>query len=253
MNTIQCLVNQHEIHDEIHEEIDGKQCRDILLHNKLWIREFYVNDSLNGPRTVYYPDGQRKIEESYVDGKREGERKTWHSNGKLASLEYYINGELEGKLQTWNADGNDISEIYYKNGQKHGFSKWRYENGKMSSASWYQNGKEKEYRTWYANGIPSIVTRYPDKFCHGRDKCWRENGQIYKKASTPGGECKYWDQDGKPVIYYVDKRKITRNFGVAGLVFRKLKICLYFRIKKKSLNSFLISDLNISVINMIRI
>lgn len=248
---------------QIHPIHDGKECRDTFDNYQLWIREFYVNDILNGPRTVYYPaTGQIKISETYRNGKREGERKSWHSNGQLWESEFYIDGNPEGKFQSWNFDGSDCGEACYKNGKLEGISKCRYANGKLLSLTHYRDGMEIKYISWNIKGYPSYISyyQYYEQGCYKKETSWDFGGFRYHSGckllhDLPNGEYRKWNRRGDLEVheYRQDGELIYSNFTAKSVIFRKLKTKLYIQVKKVVLSSFLISDLAISAINMIRI
>lgn len=233
-----------------------KTCLDTFENDKLWIREFYANDVLEGPRTVYYSlIGQPRLVESYRNGKREGEKKTWYANGQLQELEFYRDGKPEGKFQSWNDDGSDCGETFYKNGKLDGVSKCRYANGRLLSLTHYQDGKEIKYITWNIKGYPSYISY---KYDEGYEKeiSWHFDGRRYRSSfrrfNKLNGEYKGW---GNIEVheYHRDDELICSDFATKSTIFRKLKIKLYIRVKSAVLSSFLIPDLTMSVISMIRI
>lgn len=107
--------------------------------------ENYKNDTLNGPRIFYFPDGQCQSRMNYkmgiqVDsfffyssngkvshqgfsnpqGKDEGPFKIYHDNGQLSQIGQYVNGYMDGEFRSFYKSGKLKEVQYYKMNKKTG-------------------------------------------------------------------------------------------------------------------------------------
>jgi hypothetical protein len=53
----------------------------------------------HGPKTTFYPNGQRELSRTYYQGKSEGRFTVWHDTGSVAEEGQHRNGQLEGRWQ----------------------------------------------------------------------------------------------------------------------------------------------------------
>lgn len=103
---------------------------------KVMMTENYTNGFLNGPRIVYYPNGEIAEKAEYVDGKLHGEFFMYSEDGVILEYLTYDNGELHGPAKFYNGKGELVTEGNYKRDMHHGI--WNY----------YQNGKLKEQKDY---------------------------------------------------------------------------------------------------------
>jgi antitoxin component YwqK of YwqJK toxin-antitoxin module len=92
---------------------------------RIMIRENFDNKGvLNGPRTIYYNNGNKAEESTYKDGKLEGFSKIYSENGVEIKTLIYENDELHGLAKYYTDDGELVAQGSYKRGKKTGL--WKY-------------------------------------------------------------------------------------------------------------------------------
>lgn len=96
----------------------------------LMIKEFYVNDKLNGERLVYFSNGKLAQKSSYVNNIQEGSDTVYNDNGALKIEQNFVNGKLDGNCKIYDYSGQLIREGSYKANRKHGVWKY-YKDGKL--------------------------------------------------------------------------------------------------------------------------
>lgn len=99
------------------------------------------NGDLDGPVTLWHPNGTKRGEGSYRASRRDGRWVFWHENGQLRWQGTYVNGELEGRELAWHENGQLELEANWKGGLRDGvFAQW-HENGRLAAQGEYRGGK----------------------------------------------------------------------------------------------------------------
>jgi len=70
----------------------------------------------DGPKIMWYDNGQKKSEFNITMDKINGLGTTWHKNGVKQSEANYKDNVIDGIETTWNDRGEKISEVMYING-----------------------------------------------------------------------------------------------------------------------------------------
>lgn len=78
---------------------------------------FYKNGELDSTYIACYPNGKIESEGSYSEGDKVGKWKYYYQSGQLSEVETYINGKLEGLDVQYNEDNTIDKEMYFKNGK----------------------------------------------------------------------------------------------------------------------------------------
>lgn len=91
----------------------------------------YLNNKLNGTRTLYYESGQPEIIEQYKNDVLSDTLKVYHTSGNIKRLEYYDNGTLSGILKSYYNSGILKEEVTYANNVENGPFKEYHINGKL--------------------------------------------------------------------------------------------------------------------------
>ncbi|WP_264536890.1 toxin-antitoxin system YwqK family antitoxin [Flavobacterium sp. N1736] len=93
--------------------------------------ENYKNGTLDGARTVFYPNEKVAEEMTYVNGKKEGIYKKFGQNGIILEQTTYKNNEYNGDAVFYDSDGVVASKGKFLNGKKVGM--WQfYLKGKLT-------------------------------------------------------------------------------------------------------------------------
>ena len=128
----------------------------------------YVNDTLHGPRTLFYPNGQAEIIEQYHKGQFAGIFKTFHESGKIKLEGEYINGVMQGQWKGYYESGQLKETVQFESNEENGPFVEYYDNGNLKAEGAYLNGDNE----------------------HGELKLYDENGQLNKKMNCKMGVCR---------------------------------------------------------------
>jgi antitoxin component YwqK of YwqJK toxin-antitoxin module/Tfp pilus assembly protein PilF len=102
---------------------------------ELEFKEYLVD----GPRTLYYPNGKVYVAGQRLNGDEHGEKKIYYPDGKLMKEENYVEGKLHGLIKLYNQNGVLLFEQNYYLGSLHGSSKY-YTAGKLTTTYNYYYG-----------------------------------------------------------------------------------------------------------------
>lgn len=104
----------------------------------------YKNDSLDGPRQIYFPGGGLEIEEYYDSGVIEGEYKMYYPSGTLKVIGRYNHGEMDSIWTTYYASGSIKEEVTYNSNLEDGPFLEYYESGKIKAKGRYLKGDNED-------------------------------------------------------------------------------------------------------------
>jgi MORN variant repeat protein len=85
-------------------------------NGKLWRKEQYNGEKLDGISEEYYENGKLFKKGKYKNGEKDGTWEGYDENGQLRGKSNYKNGQLDGIATLYNADGSFDQEIEYKDG-----------------------------------------------------------------------------------------------------------------------------------------
>lgn len=105
-------------------------------NENLMMVETYRNDSLDGLKSIYFPNGKIAEKQNYQNGIKDGKNVMYSENGTLLQEYIYKNGKLDGPSKVYDGKGILSSEGAYKNGLRHGVWKF-YKNGKVDKTKKY--------------------------------------------------------------------------------------------------------------------
>ena len=148
----------------------------------------------------FSPEGILLEEAHYLNDSLDGERKYFYPNGTVESIEHYRKGEYHGKYQKFYESGQLKIEQEFVDGAMQGFSLRYYPNGvleeKVSIRDSEENGPFWEY---YENGnlktegsyAPSEDASFSDNVSleQGELKEYDETGQLIRIADCNKGVC----------------------------------------------------------------
>ncbi|MFY8188012.1 MAG: toxin-antitoxin system YwqK family antitoxin [Flavobacterium sp.] len=98
--------------------------------NQIMTTEFYVNNEIDGVRSVFYQNGLLAEECFYKNGKKEGVYKKYATNKVVLEESFYVDNQLDGKIIIRDTDGKIIVKGTYKKDVSVGIWEY-YENGKL--------------------------------------------------------------------------------------------------------------------------
>ena len=171
----------------------------------------YINNNLEGPLKLYYPDGTLKVEKNYISGNLDGIYKSYYENGQLEDVLSYQNGKAEGTSEEYNEKGIKIGEVTYVNNEIHGRRKFFgrekgtlqlirfYDQGKLIGYSYLdKDGKELpmiilpngtgKITSYYPNGKIAREMMYDKGDIQGEYTAYYENGNLERKHTNVDGE-----------------------------------------------------------------
>jgi antitoxin component YwqK of YwqJK toxin-antitoxin module len=156
-------------------------------NGKIFIEETYSNDTLNGPKKIYFDNGKVEEEYQFVKGNREGSFKTFYQNGKLQQEGTYSKNQLKGELKTYYKDGTLKENVMMdENVEKGPFTEY-HENGKLKTKGEYLDGAESEICKLEKYNVEGKLDT--TMICNGRRACitvWTaEKGDL--KITNPTG------------------------------------------------------------------
>jgi len=115
---------------------------------RLSSKETYENDSLNGPKVIFYPPVEQGVKTQrpmtiyhYKNGQLHGEYKEYFDSGKLKATGTYENGKKVGIWESYHVDGGKMTLERYKNGIRHGWCIAYTKSGKEEGRKYFYYGQ----------------------------------------------------------------------------------------------------------------
>lgn len=175
------------------------------------------NDNSSGKHTLYYPDGNVKLEQHYLFGSLQGPSTYYGPNGQILALSYYVKGKKEGNAKYYYPSGKLYSIQGYRNGMPEGTHEFFYENGYLKSSLPYKNGLlNGTARLFHANGTKKRELNFIEGKKTGKEFIWNTMGicelEINWYNNAPIGTCSLWYGNGsiaREVIYDKDSKQIS--------------------------------------------
>lgn len=141
--------------------------------------ENYVAGELEGIRTRFYKNGQKKDEVSYAEGKKSGTYTLWYENGKIKTSGEISDNKKQGKWESWGEEGVTEGYSTYKDGILNGESTTFWPDGKEKTRANYVNGNyDGEFVEFYENGEKKTEGSYSEGSKVGKWQYWDENGKL---------------------------------------------------------------------------
>lgn len=100
----------------------------------------YNKGKLDLTRTIYFPNGNVKIEENYRSGDFHGPYNEYDSTGQLLLTLNYANNVISGTSKGYYPSGSLKEEVTFANNEEEGPFKEYHPNGKISWEGTYRNG-----------------------------------------------------------------------------------------------------------------
>ena len=111
-----------------------------------------TKNNIEGLRTSYYENGQKRTEGTYKDGELDGKWTRWHENGQKKRETTYKDGKEDGKGTWWYENGQKELEYNYKDGDRDGkYTSW-HKNGQKAWERTYKDGELIEETYWDEDG-----------------------------------------------------------------------------------------------------
>ena len=145
-----------------------------------------------GEYTQYYPDGEVMSTATYVNDTLDGERRIFYPDGTLQILETYDNGDFEGPYANYYEDGNPLSKGNYVNSMQEGEWESYYPGGQLRYLTTFEKGLENgPFVEYYDNGTMSARGTFKQgENEQGKlEKFDKETGDLYQTMQCEMGRC----------------------------------------------------------------
>lgn len=161
-------------------------------------REHYQRRKKDFAKEGFYQrfraDGSKAEEANYLNDSLQGERKYFYPNGKVESIEHYQMGVIHGKFEAFYEDGTHKVEQTFVNGALEGESLAYYPNGQLKERVMLKNNDENgPFTEYYENGKLKAEGSYlPSEdgpLEEGELKEYDENGELIRIADCKQGVC----------------------------------------------------------------
>ena len=131
----------------------------------------YTNDSLDGERKYFYPNGKVESVERYAKGVYHGKYQKYYDTGALQLEQEFVNGALEGLSIAYYPNGAVKEKVTLRNNEENGPFTEYYENGALKAEGRYIPGED----------LPLE---------QGELKEYDETGQLIRIADCQSGICR---------------------------------------------------------------
>ncbi|MCB0532921.1 MAG: toxin-antitoxin system YwqK family antitoxin [Lewinellaceae bacterium] len=140
----------------------------------------------------YHEDGYLLEEAHYANDSLQGERKFFFPNGKTERIEHHQHGVFHGKYQQFYETGQIQLEQEFKNGVLEGIGTAWYPNGQMKEKVTFSNNEENgAFEEWYENGKLKATGNYLDGDNEdGTLKLYDTLGQLERILECQRGACR---------------------------------------------------------------
>lgn len=101
---------------------------------------FFINDTLDGRRILFYEQGDTQQVEHYQMGWYVGPYREYYPSGQLRQEGQYENNQMAGPWKQYYENGQLKEIVHFENNQENGAFVEYYENGNLKAEGQYQNG-----------------------------------------------------------------------------------------------------------------
>ena len=100
----------------------------------------YVDNKLDGLRTIFFKNGKTQVIENHTDGKFEGLYQSFHNNGNLYQEGVYTDNVMNGEWKLYYNTGDLRETVYFIDNQENGPFKEYYQNGNLRFEGDFEGG-----------------------------------------------------------------------------------------------------------------
>lgn len=129
---------------------------------------YYQNDTLDGPRTLFFAGGDTLSVEHYDMGIFQGEFRQYYESGQLQLKGMYVDNEMTGKWRQYYENGQLMEVVTFEGNLENGPFIEYHPNGNLKAEGNYFNG---DYE-------------------HGLLKLYNEQGELVRKMNCQEGVCR---------------------------------------------------------------
>lgn len=139
-------------------------------------RKQYANDTLDGPRIIFYDTGDTNIVEHYRAGLFEGAYRNYYEDGTLMQEGRYTDNAMEGEWKTYYPSGQLMETVTFRDNQENGPFIEYHGNGQLKAEGYYRDGDNED----------------------GSLKLYNENGELIRTMHCEKGVCRtVWAAEGE--------------------------------------------------------
>jgi antitoxin component YwqK of YwqJK toxin-antitoxin module len=132
-----------------------------------------------GPRRVWYPNGQLAEEQIYKQGKKHGRYRHFFINGQLGEAGHYYYDRKDGLWAKWSVTGVPLSANHYQDGVLDGASATWFPNGQLAMQGSYTSGKHHGFwETFWPSGKKHQQGQFVGGMREGTWSEWNERGEV---------------------------------------------------------------------------
>ncbi len=140
----------------------------------------YSEDGRETYAELYYLNGKIAAQGKYIEKLKDS---TWNfyseHDGHLALKENYLKGKRQGESIKYYRSNKVSEKVHYTSDLLNGQWEQYFENGTQRLDGNYLNGKRQgEFRTWNAEGKPSVMGFYENGDMDGEWKYFNEDGEV---------------------------------------------------------------------------
>lgn len=134
----------------------------------------YRNDTLHGPRVLYFENGDTQVIEQYDYGVFAGPYRAYYEGGALELEGNYVANAMEGNWKRYYPNGQLMEEVSFQDNQENGPFTEYHENGALKAEGYYKEGDNE----------------------HGLLKIYDEQGELIKTMNCQHGVCRtVWEKE----------------------------------------------------------
>jgi len=187
----------------------------------------FVDGELEGPLTLYYPNGNPEVIVNMKKGERDGRRVVFFPSGDTMLIDHHVMGKrtgefmryhenntikLQGNLKDnkweelvteYHTNGKLSAEMNFKDDKRDGSTTIYYRNGKIAEKSNYKLDKKvDDFESYYNNGQLASKGRYKNDNQVGKWSTYYYDGKLKEEAEfddngKKNSVNKTYDRDGK--------------------------------------------------------
>ena len=137
---------------------------------KLLEEAHYRNDTLDGERKYFYPNGAVESVERYQRGAYHGKYQKYYENGQLQVEQEFVNGAMQGFSLRYYPNGTLQEKVAIRDNEENGPFQEYWENGNLKTEGTYQPSEDGSLE-------------------QGEIREYDENGQLVRIADCNKGVC----------------------------------------------------------------
>lgn len=171
-------------------------------------RAHFVNDTVDGQYTEYFPTSFVSVQGTYCMNQKCGNWKSYDSEARLISDENFANGVQNGTQRFWYQNGKLRDSIEYKQGIIQYRKQW-YSGGGLKTIETYDKGlAEGRWVVYPESPVDTFAYTVDDYHLgvkHGWHYLWNGKSLIeayHYSEGLPDGSFTRYEYDGDPLVIY---------------------------------------------------